>query len=168
MISRNCSSKVEFEKVVNDYQPSIIKSGYAHILQYKPKYQKKKRTRSRQVTWFNPPWSNDAKTNLAGRFLKLVDEYKEKIKGTPLEYVFTRATFKISYCTTRNMKAHIAAHNKRILRNDVPLQEGCTCRTNSVQCPLDSLLNKVSSVQGYGNHKPNKSQRKNIPWYDPR
>ena len=121
MITRNCSSEDELNKVINEYQPSIDSSGYTHILKYNPeaKQCKKKRSRKRVVTWFNPPWSNSVKTNLAERFLSLVDEAGKKFKGTPLGYIFTRATIKISYGTTRNMKAHIAAHNKKILNTKI-------------------------------------------------
>ena len=67
------------------------------------------------VTYFNPPWINNVRTNIADRFLKLIDEQNLKFKGTPLGYIFTRGTIKVSYGTTRNMKAHVQAHNKKIL-----------------------------------------------------
>ena len=53
--------------------------------------------------------------------------------------MFTRATIKVSYCTTRNIKAHFAAHNKKILNCETPNTEGCNCRNgeNSKRCPLD-------------------------------
>ena len=35
------------------------------------------------------------------------------------------------------MKAHISAHNKRVLKNRIPTTQGCNCRLNSDPCPLD-------------------------------
>ena len=115
MVSRNCSSEEEFDKISHEYQTSLGKSRYSHEIKYNPVIQTKKRSRKRVVTYFNPPWSNNVRTNIADRFLKLIDEQNLKFKGTPLGYIFTRGTIKVSYGTTRNMKAHVQAHNKKIL-----------------------------------------------------
>ena len=136
MITRNCSSKEEFDKVKDEYQVSLKNSGYNHILNYNPKVNKKKRSRKRVVTWFNPPWNDNVKTNLAERFLKLVDEQNRKVKGTLLEYIFTRSTIKVSYGTTRNMKAHISCHNKKILKSQNITDGGCNCKSDTDPCPL--------------------------------
>ena len=53
---------------------------------------KMKHKRNRDVIWFNPPWSNNIKTNIAEKFLQLIDVFQEKIKGTPLGRIFTRST----------------------------------------------------------------------------
>ena len=83
MITRNCSSEEEFNKVKDEYQTSLIKSGYSYELKYNAIKTKKKRSRKRTVTYFNPPWSDDCKTNIAARFLKLVDGTRLKFKETP-------------------------------------------------------------------------------------
>ena len=139
MISKNSSSKEEFNRVKKDYQASLKNSGYKKKLKYNPNANKKKRRhrRNRIVTYFNPPWGNNVKTNIAGKFLKLIDEYEEKFKGTPLGRIFTRATMKVAYSTTRNMKAHIAAHNRKILSKMEEPMEGCNCRENGDLCPLE-------------------------------
>ena len=78
-------------------------------------------------------------TNVAEKFFKLIEQSNKKFKGTPLGYVFSRATIKISYGTTRNMKAHVAAHNKRVLnmRTQSAESESCNCRKDTTKCPLD-------------------------------
>ena len=49
----------------------------------------------------------------------------------------TRATMKISYSTTRNMKAHIASHNFKVLnKKDDGEPDTCNCRENGPPCPL--------------------------------
>ena len=61
----------------------------------------------------------------------------EEFKGTPLGKIFTRSTMKVAYSTTRNMKAHIAAHNRRILSKEDESREGCNCRESGDPCPLE-------------------------------
>ena len=137
MISRNSSTKEEFDMVKEDYQTCLNKSGYKKVIEFNP-HTKKKTThrRDRIVTYFNPPWSNNVKTNIAEKFLQLIDKYHEKFKGTPLEKIFSRATMKVAYSTTRNMKAHIAAHNRKILSKNEEVSEGCNCQVNGDPCPL--------------------------------
>ena len=44
---------------------------------------------------------------------------------------------KVAYSTTCNMKAHIAAHNRKILSKKEEPSEGCNCRENGDPCPLE-------------------------------
>ena len=137
MLSKNSSSKEEFDMVKEDYQASLTKSGYKKVIEFNPHTEKKKtHRRDRIVTYFNPPWSDNCTTNIAEKYLKLIDKYHEEFKGTPLEKIFSRATMKVAYSTTRNMKAHIAAHNRKILSKTEELSEGCNCRENGDPCPL--------------------------------
>jgi hypothetical protein len=78
MISRNSSTKEEFVKVKEDYQASLNKSGYKKVIEFNLYTKKKKHRRNRIVTWFNPPWSDNVKTNIAEKFLQLIDKYHEK------------------------------------------------------------------------------------------
>ena len=138
MVSNNSSTKAEFDKVKKEYQNSLKNSGFIKKLQYKPKLpNQNNHKRKKKVIYYNPPWSDNMKTNLGQKFLALVDEYQEKFKGTVFEKIFTRATMKISYSTTRNMKAHIASHNMKILnkKDDTETAE-CNCRVNGPPCPL--------------------------------
>ena len=57
----NKLSRISFnENVFNDaaspYQKALDESGFKHQLKYKPPYSTKKKNRSRNVTWFNPPF----------------------------------------------------------------------------------------------------------------
>ena len=70
-------------------------------------------------------------------FLQLIEGFQGKFKGTPLGKIFTRSTMKVAYSTTRNMKAHIAAHNRKILNKKEESSEGCNCRENGDLCPLE-------------------------------
>ena len=138
MVSKNSSSKAEFDKVKREYQCSLKNSGFVKKLQYRPDVPKpKKHKRKKKELWYNPPWSDNMKTNLGQKFLALVDECEEKFKGTVFEKIFKRATMRISYSTTRNMKAHIASHNMKILnKKDDRQPDTCNCRENGPPCPL--------------------------------
>ena len=97
-----------------------------------PKVKEKKNQR-REVTWFNPPWSHSVKEPVGALFLRAIDHYFPK--SHPLSKIFNRNTLKISYCTTKNLKSIVAAHNRKILN---PIQQKpatCNCR-NKETCPL--------------------------------
>ena len=138
MVSKNSSTKAEFDKVKREYQNSLKNSGFDKKLHYKPDVPKPKvHKRNKKKLWFNPPWSDNMRTSLGHEFLALVDKYREKFKGTVFEKIFSRATMKISYSTTRNMKAHISSHNMKILnRKEDSQPDSCNCRANGPPCPL--------------------------------
>ena len=41
----------------------------------------------------------------------------------------------MSYSTCKNLKAHVASHNRNILHPSIPENAGCNCR-NKAECPL--------------------------------
>ena len=171
MTSRNCSSEAEFEEIKGDYQTCLKKAGYTHVLKYNPStgVKTKKKCRSRTITCFNLPWASNVKTNVAEKFLRLVDEYQMKFKGTPLEYIFTRATIKVANSTDCSMKAHISAHNRKILKTETQENESCNCRNENIPCPLNGwcLVKSIVYKAVVSTNQPN-LKKKNIPWYDSR
>ena len=57
MVSKNSSSKAEFDKVKREYQCSLKNSGFVKKLQYGPDVPKlKKHKRKKKTLWYNPPW----------------------------------------------------------------------------------------------------------------
>ena len=66
------------------------------------------------IMWFNPPYSDNVKTNVGAKFLKLIDKHFPKT--SPLHKIINRNTCKISYKTAPNMRRLIATHNAKILR----------------------------------------------------
>ena len=49
MLTGNCSLQEEFNKIVNEYQPSIEHSGYTHVLKYNLTTVQNKKKRSRII-----------------------------------------------------------------------------------------------------------------------
>ena len=148
-INRGLSSISSDEEVFNEaappYQEALrLKSGYTHKLQFKPPPQeppRQKRTRRRNVIWFNPPYNMNVKTNIGREFICLIN--RSFPTGHKLRKIFNRYTLKLSYSCMPNVKQLIDGHNKTILQNaqtEQPQQdEGkkkCNCRRKE-ECPLD-------------------------------
>ena len=73
-LSAISSDKKAFVETVQPYQEALTKSGYKFKLNFKPPEERKKRTRNRNVVWFNPPYSCNVATNIGRKFLRIIDE----------------------------------------------------------------------------------------------
>ena len=71
-LSQLSCNQEEFEKAAPDYQEVMLKSGFAGELEYVKTNGSAKRSRKRNIVWFNPPYSDHLKTNIGKEFLKLV------------------------------------------------------------------------------------------------
>ena len=138
-LSRISANKEVFDTAAPAYQEALAKSGYTHKLTYdatEPSCTKKK-TRTRNVTWFNPPFSANVKSNIGKDFLKLVDSAFPATN--PLHKLFSRQTVKVSYKCMPNMASSVARHNMKMLQDDqqqiVP-QPGCNCQGGIAVCPV--------------------------------
>ena len=136
-ISQLSSSKEVFEAEAPVYNAALNNSGYTEGLQYNDvRAQHSRRTRKRKITWFNPPWNDAVATNVASKFLQLLDKYFPK--NSPLHKIFNRNTVKVSYSCMPNMASTISSHNKFVLgMNPAPAEGGCNCRSGADQCALN-------------------------------
>ena len=115
-LSKISSNEDIFMKAAPKYQEELIKCGYDYKLKYNPQTnnsKSKNRSRKRNISWFNPPFSLNVSTNVAACFLKLIDDSFPE--DHPLRKIFNRNTVKVSYKTTPNMKQTITSHNTNIL-----------------------------------------------------
>ena len=138
-LSALSSDENKFNEAVPIYQEALNKSGYKFKLKYTPptptpdenKSKKKKRRRSRQVIWWNPPFSVNVKTNVGKIFFNLLKRHFPK--EHPHHRIMNQNTVKMSYRTTPNMKNIISGHNAKILRTkkDHP----CNCHKKR-ECPM--------------------------------
>ena len=116
---------------------------------------RKSKARKRKITWYNPPWDNNVKTNLGGQFLLIVDKCFPK--NHPLNKIFNRHTLKLSYSCMPNMKAVITSHNKIMLAQDsataAPSQP-LTCNyRNKPECPLQGKHAKKRGLSSDSCHR---------------
>ena len=117
----------------------LVKSGYDYQLSYTPPqappHRKGKKNRSRNVTWFNPPWNDGVKTNVGKRFLRILDISFPR--DNPLRKLLNRNTVKIGYKCMPNMGALVSNHNNKLLKKDnISPNPGCNCTDGPDTCPL--------------------------------
>ena len=131
-------NKVEFDKAAPLYQEALSKSGYKHKLEFDPSAantNSRSKNRKRNITWFNPPFSQNVKTNVGEKFLKLVDQSFPP--NHPLRQICNRNTLKLSYRCTPNIGSFISAKNAKLLQPKAkPNQKQCNCKGDKV-CPVD-------------------------------
>ena len=136
-LSHISSDKQSFESACPPYQEALSKSGYKFRLHYNPEPPKPKRSRSRNVIWFNPPYSDNVATNIGRKFFKTINECFPP--SHPLHKILNRNTLKLSYSCMPNMHNLTSAHNKSVLsRHTQPETNGtkeCNCPQKD-SCPL--------------------------------
>ena len=94
-------------------------------MQYKT-YQPSNRKRKRKVTYFNPPYSANVKTNIGKEFLKLIQKHFNPDHN--YHSLFNRSNLKVSYSCMPNIKKIIQSHNSKVLNQKEPEAETCNCR----------------------------------------
>ena len=152
-ISSLSSDEQTFNSVAPTYDNALKQSNYKTTLQYtttetppttESQSKSEKRKRTRNIIWFNPPYSENIRTNVAREFLKLIDKHFPKT--SPLHKIFNRNTIKVSYSCMSNVRSVISSHNKRILKETASAKESvkdrneklCNCR-NVKECPLNKM-----------------------------
>ena len=119
---------------------ALRRSNYQAALKYSPNNSNKTRTRSRNIIWFNPPYSTNVRTNVGRNFLSLVDKHFPS--SNPLHKIFNRNSVKVSYSCMNNCKIVISKRNIGILSKSKTTtattangNDNCNCR-NTDNCPL--------------------------------
>ena len=120
-ISRNSSNEEIFNASFKPYQDALNESGYKYkmkfdqnVRQNASQTQSGRRNRSRKITWFNPPFSLNVKTNVGASSLRILQECFPS--NHKLYKICNKNTIKVSYRTMKNMKSIISIHNKKVLR----------------------------------------------------
>ena len=136
-LNKLSQNEEDFNLTKIDYQNALNKSGYEPKLKFEETLEEtnKKTKRTRKITWFNPPYAANLKTNIGKKFLQLVKKHFGK--NSPLHKTLNTSTVKLSYSCTPNIKTIIQQHNKRLLntKNTPTRNAGCNCRKQP--CPLN-------------------------------
>ncbi|KAL5019984.1 hypothetical protein ScPMuIL_002876 [Solemya velum] len=149
-LSSLSSSKSAFDMSAPQYQKALEESGYSYKLQYEPKTTERRpnnRKRGRDITWYNPPWNENAKTNVGKKFLDIVGRCSGE--QHPLRKIFNRHTLKLSYSCMPNMTTNIAMHNKKIdkQKEETPTSTNNTCNYRKKDdCPLHGNCQRKNVV----------------------
>ena len=135
-LSNNSSNEQVFNSAKPEYEKALKDSGYKNVnLKYgAQKERRKKNNRNRKIIWFNPPYSKQVSTNIAKRFLNLLDQHFPKQHR--LYKIFNRNNVKVSYSCTENMSSFISSHNKKLLNSRTGNIKPCNCRSKD-DCPLN-------------------------------
>ena len=139
-MNRRLSSIASNEEIFNDsvqpYQEALGKSGFDHQLKFEPPKKKAQKSRRRNITYFNPPFSLSVKTNVGRKFLKLIETAFPP--DNPLHKVFNKNTIKISYKCMPNVGQTISRHNAKIHKEDKQEVQspGCNCMGGVGSCPV--------------------------------
>ena len=70
--------------------------------------------RKKETLWYNPPANLEVRTNVAGKFLEILE--RSFPKGHKYSAILNRHTVKVSYSTTPNLGMMVAGMNKRKLK----------------------------------------------------
>ena len=116
----SCNEEV-FMEAKPMYQEALIRSGYSYELKYEKinihdmnnNEGRQKRSRKRQIFWFNPVFCKRVETNVGAQFLKILDTTIPR--GHVLYKLFNRHTVKVSYRTLGNLAKTISTHNAKVL-----------------------------------------------------
>ena len=72
--------------------------------------------RSRNITYFNPPFSLSVKTKVGKEFLRILDSSFPN--DNPLKKIFTRNIVKVSFKCMPNMAQAVSRHNQTIVKEE--------------------------------------------------
>ena len=163
-LSKLSCTEEDFNDSKLEYENALKSSGFKETLTYKTnnhnKEKNKKLCRKRKITWFNPPYAANMKTDLGRKFLQLISKHFKN--DNPLSKIINRHTVKLSYSCTPNMRSVILRHNKKLTTKPTTptAPPGCNCRKQP--CPLNGnclaecvvyeakLTNNGKSVKYYG------------------
>lgn len=147
-LSTISTNQTIFNAAKPQYQQALEKSGYDYQLKYKEEENNTTQNppenrRKRNVTWYNPPYSKNVKTNIGRKFLSIISE--EFGNHPVLKKLLNKNTVKISYSCMPNMKKIIERHNRSTLEKNKDQdqdtnndkQTTCNCRKKN-ECPLNN------------------------------
>ena len=156
-LSALSSSKQIFDESKDYYQEALNRCGHSYVLNYTPANSNSRRKRSRNIIWFNPPFSRTVSTNIGKSFLKLIDKHFPR--NHKFRKLFNRNNIKVSYGCMRNVGSIINSHNQKILGINQKLQLGeCNCRVKT-SCPLnghcltENLLYQATMTSNLPNYR---------------
>ena len=137
-LSTISSDKQTFKAAAPHYNNMLKNSGFQQKVEYipNPPEPTQRKKRKRNVIWYNPPYSQNVKTNVGKRFLSLINKHFGN--GHKYHKIFNKNNVKVSYSCMDNMKKIIDSHNKKVLKSNCQnnrREKSCNCRSKP-SCPL--------------------------------
>ncbi len=143
------STEEMFNNAADSYNRALQYSNYAGNIEFSEGInldageatRNKKRTRN--ILWFNPPFSKSVKSNIGRTFLKLLSKHFPN--GHRYHKLFNKYNVKVSYGCMKNVGAIIRSHNSRVSSKVVTATADCNCRRKA-HCPLNGKCLSKSVV----------------------
>ena len=132
----------EYGKANSLYETVLNENGYKTIMTYTTTTNGNNRNRARDIVWFNPPYSQNVKTNLGKTFLKLVKKHFPR--GHKLYKIFNRNTLKLSYSCMSSMSSIYKQHNYEVLSTTENVDRLCNCRSKETVLLMVNVYEHVS------------------------
>ena len=148
-ISDLSCNKEEFNKVKSVHESALKDSGHFSSMSYNNgNSQNARRNRKRKVIWFNPPHSQNVKTNIGNLFIRLVRKHFPK--NSKYHKIFNPSTLKLSYCCTTNVGNIIKQLNSKCWTKHDNIHRKCNCRSKpnyplNGECLAQCLIYKATS-----------------------
>ena len=145
-LSKNSSNETIFNISKVDYEKPLKESGYKSVdLKYAKATEKRYHNRNCNVIWLNPPFNKDVSTNVAEKFLDLLDKHFPK--SDKLHKIFDRNNVRVSYSCTEDMKSIINSYNRNVTTQNTVITPPCNCRSKKecsleVQCRVENIISK--------------------------
>ena len=98
--------------------------------------------RTHKIIWFNQPFTQTLKTNVAKLFFRLLDKHFPK--SHLLHKIFNRNTIKVSYSCIDNVSQIVKQHNRNFSNKKEKKTNPCNCRNKN-----ESPLNGNCKVQNF-------------------
>ena len=109
-ISSNSCNEQVFNAAAPFYNDILDQCEYSEKLTFeKEQYKQERRNRERNIIWYNPPFSENVKTNIAKQILHLSDKHFGR--NHKYHMIFNRNNVKISDSCMDNVKNIISSHN---------------------------------------------------------
>ena len=148
-LSQNSKTEEIFKTASAIYNNELKKNGYKQTITYERDRNEtpRKRTRTRNIVWYNPPFNKNLQINLGKKFLNLIDKHFPK--ENKLSKIINRNTIKISYSCLPNVKQIIRTHNRKVLsdnrtKNQTQEKKECNCRKKV--CPVEGQCLKENVI----------------------
>ena len=132
------SDEKQLAMIKHDYERALEDSGYKHEINFvRPKPARKKRSRTRKVLWYNPPFSKSVSTNIGKKFFALMGKHFPP--NHSLYPIVNKNKVKLSYSCMPNVGMILKSHNRSVLEQkseeSTPAERMCNCRDKK-NCPL--------------------------------
>ena len=140
-------NREEFARAIPEYEEAMRRSRHSSELRYiSPPDSHKRKSRKRNIVWFNPPFSEHVKSNIDKAFLHLLEKHFPPHHR--LHKTYNKNNVKVSYSCMPNLAAIIPRHNKALLTQRTEPANTvlpCNCRTKT-SCQTKELCRESSII----------------------